>query len=225
MILHSEVFNKAKPDVLRHGRLFRSVIMTALPHEKDDESERRNMYVSAALITPWSWLKEPGVSRHDSRFGIVDRQLKDGGSAGAAFNKMRGLKCCQNRLALCEVPAKMVPLAIRKMVAGEHERWRIELYSLGGLGKQTMRFGQYGVFVEFVPASHFLPRRVSLGIRSAWRLAGKDGEYVHRLSSGRDTSKKLLWHRLAFWAGQVKAGLLLPVLVAVLLAGRRRATL
>lgn len=222
MILHSEVFNKAKPDVLRHGRLFRSVIMTALPDEEVDESKRRNIYVSAALITRWSWLREHGKKRHETRFGRIDQQLKDGGSAGAAFNAMPGLRCQQNRLGLCEVPAWVVPSPIRKMVDGGHARWRIELYSLGGLDSRTMQFGQYGVFVEFVPASLPLPERVALGVRSVWRAAGKNAEFVHRLRNNRDTSKKLLWHRLAFWAGQAKAGALLPVLMAVLLAGRRR---
>lgn len=224
MILHSEAFNKAKPNVLYHGRLLRSIIMTALPDLEDDESKRQNVYVSAALITPWSWLKEHGVRREDTRFGRINQQLKEGGSAGAVINAVPGLRCRQNRLALCEVPARFVPSSIRRMVDGEHDKWRIELYSLGGLDGRTMRFGQYGVFVEFVPASLPLPYRVTLGVRSVWYAARKNAEFIRRLLNNRDTSRKLFWHRLAFWAGQAKAGALLFVLVAVLLASRQRTT-
>lgn len=220
MILHTEAYEGARPRVLRHNRLLRAVIMTALIPGMDGQKTRQNIYVSAALITRWTWSKETENQEGVSRFSTVDLKLKNGGSAGATFNAMPGLRCRQNRLALWEVPAWVIPSAIRAMVDGVYAQWRIEVYCLGGLDKKTMRFEQYGVFVEFAPASTFLPRRVSLGVRSFWRLARKDKEYVHRLLANRNVTRRHVWQKAAYWVAQLKAGVLLLPLCVVMLTSR-----
>lgn len=221
MILHTDTLDQAKPRVLRHNWLLRAVVMSALIAGEDGEKTRQNMYVSAASITRWRWLKDQAKARQESRFGIIDRRLREGGSAGATIKAVPGLLSRQNRLALWIVPEALIPARIRRMVDRKDARWRIELYALGGLDPKARKFGQYGVFVEFAPASLPLPHRVMLGSQTVWRLMGRNDEFVQRLMKSQSISQKKLWQQVAVAIDRLKAGVLLPILAIVVITSRQ----
>lgn len=225
MILHTDHHDDARPRVEYHGCLVRACTMTAL----NEAQERKGIYVASALLTPWGWLKgerEKWWRKRRHLFKPLDIKLRKGASAGKTFNTAKNVKCRQNRLDLLYVPAEWLPRRLRAKVDGNHDNeiWRIEIYGLGGLLTRLLRrFGQYGVFAEFAPASVTLPERVSLGSRWVWWLAGRPHEYVYRLAfqdeNGVENPYVL---EVARSIGKTKARLLLPLLLVLATVARKK---
>lgn len=219
MIRHTSYFRDPKPIVHHHARFSRAITMTAL-----EGGTRQNVYAASAVLTPWSWLKEYNEEEDSWRnlFAEIDERLKAGASAGSAFDTADEMSCRQNRLALWEFPAWMLPRSLRSMVDGSHQKWRIEIYDLGGVCSRSRHYGTYGVFAEFAPSTHPLPERVELGLRGIWQLCGRDAEFVHCLTTERSLPSNPWVQRLARFVGQCKAVALLPALMVTAILSRHR---
>lgn len=217
--LHSDLM---KPPfgvlVLLHRFLVRACIM----REAVGTPEQRNMYVASTIITPWHWLL--GKERW-KLFRRLDKKLRNGGSAGETFRQAPELDGVQNRLDKFEVPVEHLPARLRRKADPTDSVWLFEVYELGGILRGVGRFLQYGVFGEFRPKSVPLPKkRVALGSRLVWWLAGKPYEYTARLQrqNEKDAPPRVL--KTARAVGRAKARALLPVLFLLAACTKEKTT-
>lgn len=205
--LHSDVLEKPfGPLVLLHHWLLRAIIM----REAIGEPHQRNAYVASAVITPWHWLLRWS---HLKLFLSLNEKLRSGDSAGETFRQVNGT---QNRLLLIRVPAERLPARLRRKVAADIRdgMWRMEVYELGGFLQTLRRFLQYAVFSDFCPESIPPPKkRVSLGSRLVWWLAGRPYEFAARLRTQDDVNDvPVTVLKIARGVGMAKACVLLPIL-------------
>jgi hypothetical protein len=219
MELHSDLM---KPPfgvlVLLHHFLVRACIM----REAVGTPEQRNMYVASTIITPWRWLLGRGRWK---LFRRLNKKLRDGGSAGETFRQAPELDGVQNRLDKFEVPAKRLPARLRRKADPKDSVWLFEVYELGGILRGVRRFLQYGVFGEFRPKSVPLPKkRVALGSRLVWWLAGRPCEYAIRLKTQDAEGAPPRVLEAARAVGKAKARALLPVLLLLAVFTKEKTT-
>lgn len=216
--LHSDSMEEPfGPSVLLHWWWFlRAIIM----REAIGTPRQRNAYVASVIITPWHWLRWG----HWKLFRGLNKKLRGGGSAGETFRQVNGT---QNRLLLIRVPAIFVPDRLLAKSDIKDDELRIDVYELGGFLPRFRRFLQYGVFGDFCPESVPPPKkRVSLGSRLVWWLAGKPNEFAVRLRTQDDVGRNVPVNvlKIARMVGVAKACALLPILLVLAVFAKDKKT-